>query len=178
MWRFESSICQTWPVSKGGSGMRLFCFIVLEPPIYQNPIGQKSTIAGIRSPNFIYSFGWDLRREKSSSASALFCLPRSTFIFSFMDRRFSRAQKFSLRFDGLRSRFWNEHNRTTFVAESAAQFAFKMLFIAVGKKLPVIDEKQKSWRRRTHLRRVKKFQAMPGGTRGLAAFDGVVERAI
>src|SRR5438876_9133029 len=84
----------------------------------------------------------------------------------------------SNRRDGLGPGFGHEHDRAALIAKRPAQFADEILCVGLGKQFVTIDEEQKRGGRLFHLRRIEKLEPMARRADGLAAFDGVVERAI
>jgi hypothetical protein len=63
-------------------------------------------------------------------------------------------------FNGLWTRFGNEDNGATFIAEGGAHLISEVFFILLRKKFFAIDEKKKGGRRLFGLRGVKEFEAM------------------
>jgi hypothetical protein len=88
------------------------------------------------------------------------------------------VSEFPYGFDGLWAGLGNEDDGAAFVAERDPHLVSEIFFVLLGKEFFAVDEKEKSWRRLSDLRSVKKFEAMAQGTHRLATLDGVIQSAI
>src|SRR4051812_29051869 len=86
--------------------------------------------------------------------------------------------EFPHRLDGLRPRFGHQYDWTSFIPERHAHLVGQVFFVLVGEQFVAVDEQQKRRRRLPYLRRVHEPQAMAQVADGLAALDGVPQRAV
>src|ERR1043166_2985071 len=82
------------------------------------------------------------------------------------------------RLDRLGPRLGDKNNRAAFEPEGPPQRSRQIFLVGLREKFVPVHEKEKGRRRLLHLRRIEKFQPMPGRANRLPAFDGVQERTV